>query len=163
MWRGWTDGAMADTHVEWLLTELFPEFETVPGFLGVELLRRDYGQEVEFVVLTRFRDLNHVQAFAGEDVDAAVIPARGAELLSRYDTPRSALRDDHLQREPVVPPRCVIACEPPGRSAARADGRATRGMSARERARRQYRRPRGRRQMSDASRVMARRIASHGG
>ena len=37
------------------------------------------------MILTRFRSLDDVRSFAGDDVEVAVIPPRGAELLAHHD------------------------------------------------------------------------------
>lgn len=53
------------------------------------LLRRDVPEGVEFVTVMWFDSLGAVKSFAGEDVEAAVVPPKARELLSRYDA-RSA-------------------------------------------------------------------------
>jgi hypothetical protein len=44
---------------------------------------------VEFVTIMWFDSLDAVRAFAGEDYDAAVVPPKARQLLSRFDA-RSA-------------------------------------------------------------------------
>jgi antibiotic biosynthesis monooxygenase (ABM) superfamily enzyme len=48
---------------------MFPSMQRVPGFLGAELLRRDTGDEIAFVTITRFESYDAVRAFAGEDYE----------------------------------------------------------------------------------------------
>jgi hypothetical protein len=50
------------------------------------VLRRQEGDEVAFITLTRFRSIDDVRAFAGEPFDVAVIETRAAELLVRFDS-----------------------------------------------------------------------------
>jgi len=57
----------------------------IPGFRGIQLLRRDRGEEVEFVTIMRFDSLDAVRSFAGEDFEAAVVPPRARALLSHFD------------------------------------------------------------------------------
>jgi antibiotic biosynthesis monooxygenase (ABM) superfamily enzyme len=85
MWRGWTTLVDADDYQSFLLDELFPTIRSISGFLGAEVLRRLDGEEVAFVILTRFRSLNDISAFAGDPVDVPVIEPRAAELLVRFD------------------------------------------------------------------------------
>jgi antibiotic biosynthesis monooxygenase (ABM) superfamily enzyme len=85
MWRGWTDAAAADDYEQFLLDELFPSLRAIPGFLGADVLRRPDGDEVAFVTLTRFESMDAIRAFAGEQVDTAVIEPRAAELLTHFD------------------------------------------------------------------------------
>lgn len=42
-------------------------------------------EEVEFVTVMWFDSLDAVKAFAGEDVEAAVVPPKARALLSRFD------------------------------------------------------------------------------
>ena len=62
---------------------------SVEGYRGIELLRRDAGEEVEFVTLMWFDSLAAVMAFAGEDYARAVVPSAARVLLARWDA-RSA-------------------------------------------------------------------------
>jgi heme-degrading monooxygenase HmoA len=57
----------------------------IPGYRGVQLLRREIGNEVEFITLMRFESLDAVRIFAGEDYEAAFVPPKARELLVRFD------------------------------------------------------------------------------
>jgi antibiotic biosynthesis monooxygenase (ABM) superfamily enzyme len=86
MWRGWTSQMAADDYERFLLDQLFPSMRGIPGFLGAEVLRRrDEGDEVAFVTLTRFRSIDDIRAFAGDPIDVPVIEPRAAELLAHFD------------------------------------------------------------------------------
>ena len=85
MWRGWTSPETADDYQRFLLEELFPSMQQIPGFLGAEVLRRRDGDEVAFVTLTRFRSIDDIAKFAGDDWERPVIEPRAAELLSHWD------------------------------------------------------------------------------
>ncbi len=86
IWHGWTDPANADAYEDMLRSVVLPEIsERVNGYLGVYLLRRDHGQEVEFVTVTMFATFDAVRSFAGDDYEAAVIEPEAAKLLSRFD------------------------------------------------------------------------------
>jgi heme-degrading monooxygenase HmoA len=54
----------------------------IQGFKGMQLLRRDVGEEVEFVTSMVFDSLDAVQEFAGEDYVAAVVPEKARAVLS---------------------------------------------------------------------------------
>ena len=64
---------------------MFPSIHRVPGYLGADLLRRDAGDEIAFVTITRFESLESVRAFAGEDYEQAVVEPEARALLSRFD------------------------------------------------------------------------------
>jgi antibiotic biosynthesis monooxygenase (ABM) superfamily enzyme len=91
LWHGYTRPADADAYERLLRQEIFRAIaaRAIPGYRGIELLRRPAGEVVEFITLMRFDSLNAVRAFAGEDHEAAVVPPEARALLVRYD-PRSA-------------------------------------------------------------------------
>jgi hypothetical protein len=43
------------------------------------------GNEVEFVTIMTFDDIEAVRQFAGQDYEAAVVPPKARALLSRFD------------------------------------------------------------------------------
>lgn len=53
------------------------------GYRGIHLLRRETGDEVEFVTIMWFDSIEAVKAFAGEDYEAEVVPLKARQLLSR--------------------------------------------------------------------------------
>jgi heme-degrading monooxygenase HmoA len=85
LWRGWTSRENAEPYERFLREQMFPSMHRVPGFLGVELLRRDSGDEVAFVTISRFESFDAVRAFAGEDYEHAVIEPEARALLARAD------------------------------------------------------------------------------
>ena len=91
IWHGWTSPANADAYERLLREEIFRGIarRTIAGYRGIELLRRQTGNEVEFVTVMRFDSLDAVRDFAGEDYEVAVVPPSARELLSRFDA-RSA-------------------------------------------------------------------------
>ena len=50
------------------------------GYQGIHLLRRERGEEVEFVTVMWFDSWQAVRAFAGEDYEAAVVPPAARQL-----------------------------------------------------------------------------------
>ena len=53
--------------------------------VGATLSKREEGERVEFVVLTRWKSLDAVRAFAGADLDRAVVEPGAVAALSDYD------------------------------------------------------------------------------
>jgi antibiotic biosynthesis monooxygenase (ABM) superfamily enzyme len=92
LWRGWTSRANAEPYERFLREQMFPSMQRVPGFLGAELLRREAGEEIAFVTITRFESLDAVRTFAGEDYEQAVIEPEARALLSRQDD-----RSEHFE------------------------------------------------------------------
>ena len=87
IWHGWTTPANADRYEALLKTEIFVGIgeRQIPGYRGIHLLRRDVGDEVEFVTLMWFDSLDAVRSFAGEDYEVAVVPPKARAVLSRFD------------------------------------------------------------------------------
>jgi ketosteroid isomerase-like protein/heme-degrading monooxygenase HmoA len=106
IWHGWTFPADADAYERFLRTEIFQGIEArdIPGYEGIELLRRPAADSVEFVTLMWFDSLDAVRAFAGADHEMAVVPAAARALLCRFD-PRSAHYEVRQAR--AVPPSAI--------------------------------------------------------
>ena len=64
IWHGWTTPDNADRYRKLLHDEVFPGIEAkkVPGYLGIELFRRDLGDEVEFVTIMTFESLGNTSS-----------------------------------------------------------------------------------------------------
>jgi len=87
IWHGWTTKANADAYEQLLKDEIFVGIgnRRISGYRGIRLLRRNVGNEVEFVTIMRFDSLESVREFAGMDYEAAVVPAEARALLSHFD------------------------------------------------------------------------------
>lgn len=87
IWHGYTTPEDADTYEALLNREIFHgiEAKAMPGFSGIELLRRPLGDEVEFVTMMRFDSIDDVEAFTGEDCEVAYVPDAARKVLKRFD------------------------------------------------------------------------------
>lgn len=85
LWHGWTTPENASAYEGFLWATMFPSMQRIDGFAGAELLRRDDGDEVAFITITRFETLEAVRAFAGDDYAAAVVEPEARALLSHFD------------------------------------------------------------------------------
>lgn len=87
IWHGWTTLGNADIYEALLKEEIFVGIQNrhIRGFRGIQLLRRQTGDEVEFVTIMAFDSLDAVREFAGEDYGAAVVPEAARAVLSRFD------------------------------------------------------------------------------
>ncbi|MCU0520972.1 MAG: antibiotic biosynthesis monooxygenase [Anaerolineae bacterium] len=96
IWHGWTTPANADVYEALLKQEIFVGIadRAIPGYRGIQLLRRDVGDEVEFITTMRFDSLEAVRAFAGDDYEAAVVPPKARAVLKRFDA-----RSQHYEVE----------------------------------------------------------------
>jgi heme-degrading monooxygenase HmoA len=87
IWHGWTTPGNADTYEMLLKEEIFVGIQNrhIRGFKSIQLLRRNVGNEVEFVTIMLFDSLDAVREFAGKDYEAAVVPEKARAVLSRFD------------------------------------------------------------------------------
>jgi heme-degrading monooxygenase HmoA len=79
--------ANADAYEALLKSEIFTGIQNrnISGYRGIHLLRRDVGDEVEFITIMWFDSLEAVGVFAGEDYEAAVVPPKARALLAHFD------------------------------------------------------------------------------
>jgi heme-degrading monooxygenase HmoA len=87
IWHGWTTRDHADSYESLLRSEIFDGISKrqIEGYRGIELLRREIGDTVEFVTVMWFESLDDVRAFAGPDFEIAVVPPKARQLLLRFD------------------------------------------------------------------------------
>jgi heme-degrading monooxygenase HmoA len=87
IWHGWTTPENADRYESLLKTEIFVGIQAreIAGFRRIQLLRRDLGDEVEFVTIMWFDSLDAVHEFAGDDFEVAVVPPKARAVLKRFD------------------------------------------------------------------------------
>ena len=99
IWHGWTTPENADPYEKLLRSEIFAGIadRRIPGFLGIDLVRRPLETSVEFVTIMWFESIDAVRAFAGRDYEAAVVPPAAQRLLDRFDL-RSAHYDVRERR-----------------------------------------------------------------
>jgi heme-degrading monooxygenase HmoA len=98
LWHGWTSRENADRYQSLLESDLLPAIHRIEGYAGAQVLRRDAGDEVEFITLTFFDSMDAVRAFAGDDFERAVVPEEARKLLSHFDQ-RSAHYETVFQIE----------------------------------------------------------------
>lgn len=85
VWAARATVANAPAYVAHLRDEVIPTLRRLDGYLGARLLLREVGDEVEIVVVTRWRSLEAVHGFAGDDIERAVVADEAAALLTGFD------------------------------------------------------------------------------
>jgi heme-degrading monooxygenase HmoA len=84
-WRGRADPARVDAYPRHFREQVVPALRGLDGFLGADLCQRQMAGMIEFVVLTRWRSLSAIVAFAGDDISHAVVEPAAAAALVDFD------------------------------------------------------------------------------
>ena len=84
-WRGRSRADTAAAYLDHLRIETLPRLRALDGHRGAYVLRREVGDEIEFVVLTLWESLESVRAFAGDDYETAVVPPEARRVLTTFD------------------------------------------------------------------------------
>ncbi|HET7000642.1 MAG TPA: antibiotic biosynthesis monooxygenase [Puia sp.] len=87
IWHGYTTKENADMYENLLKEEVFIGIEQkdIKGYRGIRLLRRELADETEFTTIMQFDSIEDVKQFAGEDFEAAYVPAKARQILKRFD------------------------------------------------------------------------------
>ena len=87
VWHGWTTPENANAYEALLQSFVFPSIEAkkIAGYRSIELLRKDNGDEVEFITVMTFDSLDAVKAFVGDDYETVYVPDRARAILKRFD------------------------------------------------------------------------------
>jgi heme-degrading monooxygenase HmoA len=94
VWHAWAAPEKANEYEQYVSQEVIPGYVGMPGYLGAAYHRRDDGDEVEFLVITRWESFDAIIAFAGADNPAqTTIPQRAADMLLRCDAAATHYED----------------------------------------------------------------------
>lgn len=86
VWSARATRANAPQYLRHFTETVKPELMHLDGFLGSTVLQRDFSDsEVEFVVMTHWRTMDAVRAFAGDDIEAAVVERAAQAVLTDFD------------------------------------------------------------------------------
>jgi len=87
IWRGWATPDTASAYESVVREEVIPGIEAmnIAGFQHIDLMRLDHGDEVEFVTMMWFDDLDSVKRFMGEDYARSHVPEQARAVLARWD------------------------------------------------------------------------------
>ena len=87
IWHGWTTLENADIYENLLKTEIFTSIaaKNISGYRGIQLLRRQLSNGVEFITIMQFDSLEAVKRFAGEDYEKSYVPDKARRVLARHD------------------------------------------------------------------------------
>ena len=84
-WRGLARSQNAAAYQAHLLAETFPSIRKIEGFVDATILKRAVANGIEFLIVTRWKSMSAIAQFAGDDVEAAVVPSNVQEMMLEYD------------------------------------------------------------------------------
>lgn len=86
-WSATAAPAKMPAYVAFFRAHVRPSLEAIAGFVDAQVLTRDLdgAARTEIVVLTRWRSLEAVRAFAGDDLERAVVEPEARALLLDCD------------------------------------------------------------------------------
>ena len=87
IWHGYTTKENANTYQKLLESEIFVGIKNrnIPGYKGIQLLRKEMESETEFITIMWFESIEAVKKFAGENFEKAVVPDKAQKVLSHFD------------------------------------------------------------------------------
>lgn len=88
IWHGYTISENADAYEKLLKTKVFPSIESkkINGYRKISLLKYIQDDEVEFITIMLFDDINCVKEFVGNDYEKSYVPEEARQILKRFDS-----------------------------------------------------------------------------
>jgi len=84
-WRGVSKRERAEAYTAHLQAETFPALTKIPGFVRASILKREVDRGTEFEIVTVWKSREAIRAFAGPDLEAAVVPAVVRDMMVEFD------------------------------------------------------------------------------
>ena len=84
-WRGRTTSANQNVYIDHFRTNVLPELREMDGFVGATLLKEESSGEVAFLVMTHWKSRDAIRAFAGADIERAIVEPEAARVLLSFD------------------------------------------------------------------------------
>src|SRR5688572_20585978 len=84
-WRGRAAPSRSQAYPDHFRRNVLPELHGIDGFRGASLVRRNLGEEVEFLVMTRWSSMEAIRHFAGENAERAVVEPEAVAALVSFD------------------------------------------------------------------------------
>jgi len=81
IWQGVVRLDDADVYADYIRETGFAEYAQTSGNRGAWMLRRDEGDRTEFITLSLWDSVDAIRAFAGDDIEAAVLYPEDARYL----------------------------------------------------------------------------------
>ena len=85
IWHGRVPRGKAEAYRDFLVRRAVPDYESVEGNLGVEILMAEEGDVADFLVLSYWESMDAVRRFAGEDYERAKYYEEDKDFLLEFE------------------------------------------------------------------------------
>ena len=85
-WSARTTAARQRSYIDHFTRNLLPELRAIDGFVDARLLRQERDGDIAIFVITTWKSRDAIRAFAGNDIDRAVVEPEAAAALTSFDT-----------------------------------------------------------------------------
>jgi hypothetical protein len=86
IWRGWIRTQQTSAYVDYIQQTGLAEYRATPGNAGAQMLTYDLGDgRTEVLTLSWWPDLDHIKAFAGDDIEVAKYYPEDDQFLVERD------------------------------------------------------------------------------
>ncbi|HKU98792.1 MAG TPA: antibiotic biosynthesis monooxygenase [Vineibacter sp.] len=86
LWRGQAAVQNAAAYQDHFTHHVRPALSELEGHRGAWLLRRDTGGHTEFLAVTLWDSIESIRAFAGDDVETAIVEPEARAVLAAFDS-----------------------------------------------------------------------------
>jgi heme-degrading monooxygenase HmoA len=84
-WHGRAPLANPSAYPRYFIDHVLPQLKRIDGFLGATLLRQQRAHDIDFAVETRWASMEPIRAFAGANLDRAVVEPEAQAILNDFD------------------------------------------------------------------------------
>ena len=99
-WTGTVRRSDAEVYAGYIRDTGFAEYGRTAGNRGAWILRRDQGDQTEFIALSLWESEDAIRGFAGDDIEAAVVYPEDERYLIGESTVAHYEVVDEVGREP---------------------------------------------------------------
>ncbi|MDT0644099.1 antibiotic biosynthesis monooxygenase [Zunongwangia sp. F363] len=84
-WTGRVKPEEAQNYINYLQKEILPHLRNLDGFTGAGINRRSLENGIEFLFVSNWASLEHIRAFAGENIEVAVVAEKAQKMMLDFD------------------------------------------------------------------------------
>ena len=84
-WHGKVPTSKSEAYRDFLNERAIPDYQSVPGNLGVYILERSEGDITHFITLTFWDSLETIRGFAGDEIEVAKYYDEDKDFLIEFE------------------------------------------------------------------------------